>query len=159
MRQAPPVHVPVGFFPGAPVVSVALALLVVWGASQVVPLHEPLGGAHGLGLALGLVCGSLSLALGAREALRPGRLHWDGLAWWYTPATRLADAVDAMAVEPQVLWDVGDGLLLQLRSQEAGWQLPRYTWLSARQVQGLPPSGAPGRWHALRCALYGQDIL
>ena len=111
------------------------------------------------GVVLDVASSSQALALGAREALRPGRLHWDGLAWWYTPATRLADAVDAMAIEPQVLWDVGDGLLLQLRSQEAGWQLPRYTWLSARQVQGLPPSGAPGRWHALRCALYGQDIL
>ena len=158
MRQAPPVRVPVGFFLGARGVGLALALLAAWGWLQLVPLDALRWGVHGYGLALVLACAGVSWALADREALPPGRLHWDGQDWWYTPTTRLADAIDAIAVDPQVLWDTGGGLLLQLRSREAGWRLPRHTWLSARQVQGLGPEGA-GRWHGLRCALYGQDIL
>ena len=156
MRQAPPVRVPVGFFLGARVLSLVLALLAAWGGLQLVPLRWDV---HGPWLALLVVCAGLSLALAEREVLPPGRLHWDGQAWWYTPTTRWADAIDAMAVQPRVLWDSGGGLLLQLRSRDAGWHLARHTWLSARQVQGPGPVQAPGRWHALRCALYGQDIL
>jgi len=158
MRQAPPVRVPVGFFLGGWVVAGALALLAAGGALHALPPSEPRWGVHGLWLALGTVCAGMSLVLGRREALPPGRLRWDGQGWWYAPTGSREDAADEegadeLAVEPQVLWDAGGGLLLQLRSPEGRWRLPRHTWLSARQL----PS--PARWHGLRCALYGQDIL
>ena len=158
MRQAPPVLVPVGFFLGGPVVAGALALLAVWGALQALPPGEPRWGVHGLWLVLGIACAGVTLVWGRREALPPGRLRWDGQGWWYAATGACADGADEdgadeVPVEPQVLWDAGGGLLLQLRSPEAHWRLPRHTWLTAGQLQSA------ARWHGLRCALYGQDIL
>ena len=163
MRQAPPVRVPVGFFLGGPVVSGVLALLAVWGALQALPPGEPRWGLHGLWLTLCIACAGVTLVWGRREALPPGRLRWDGRGWWYAAMGAREDGADEQGadeqgadevpVEPQVLWDAGGGLLLQLRSPEALWRLPRHTWLTAGQLQ------SPARWHGLRCALYGQDIL
>lgn len=162
MRQAPPVRTPVGFFFAGwlMVLVLVLALLALCG----VWLAQPAGQTRWALLGLGLVCTGVSLALASREALPPGRLRWDGQAWWYAPASvrsgllegvGVRDGAQEVPVVPQVLWDTGSGLLLQLRSHEAGWRLPRHTWLSAAGVHAL----APGRWHRLRCALYGQDIL
>ena len=163
MRQAPPVRVPVGFFLGGPVVAGVLALLAVWGALQALPPGEPRWGLHGLWLTLCIACAGVTLVWGRREALPPGRLRWDGRGWWYAAMGAREDGADEQGadeqgadevpVEPQVLWDAGGGLLLQLRSPEALWRLPRHTWMTAGQLQ------SPARWHGLRCALYGQDIL
>ena len=159
MRQAPPVRMPVGFFLAGWLMVGVLALLALGG----VWLALPPGQTRWALLGLGLVCAAASLALAVREALPPGRLRWDGQAWWYAPASVRPGQLEGLGerdgaelpVEPRVLWDAGSGLLLQLRSPEAGWRLPRHTWLSATQAN----RPAAGRWHRLRCALYGQDIL
>ena len=153
MRQAPPVLVPVGFFLGAWAVAGVLALLAACAALQALPPGEPRWGAHGLGLALGIACGGASLVFCRREALPPGQLRWDGQGWWYAAMGSSAEGAGEVAVQPRVLWDAGGGLLLQLRSPEGLWRLPRHTWLTASQL----PSHS--HWHGLRCALYGQDIL
>ena len=130
-----------------------LALLAVWGALEALPPGQLRWDVHGLWLALGIVCAAVSLFLARREALPPGRLRGDGQDWWYAPSGARTGGADEVAVEPRVLWDAGGGLLLQLRSTEAIWRLPRHTWLTASRLE------SPSHWHGLRCALYGQDVL
>lgn len=149
MRSAPPVLVPVGRFvwgfrlPWVLAVGSGLLLWLTGHASAPSPRHILIGGLAWL------ACLSAAWYSLPREMLPPGLLGWDGEGWqWQQPGAQ------AMAVDVQVVSDVGSAMLIRVSSSAADsapWTRHRFCWLSAAQM--------PALWHGWRCAVHGRDIL
>jgi hypothetical protein len=159
MRSAPPVLVPVGRFVWGHALTLALAFIValplgyVWysaGASLT---------QGSLWLLLWGLGGLVSWWLGLREVLPSGTLAWDGEGWHHaSPA--LSGKVHAplpIPVTVHVLWDAGALMLVGVHVQgkscahDGRWNGQRFAFLRATDM--------PGQWHALRCAVYANDIF
>jgi len=149
MRSAPPVLVPVGRFVWGQRLPWVLAagsgslLWLTWHASAASSLQILTGGL------IWLACLLASWYRLRREMLPPGLLGWDGESWQLQQT-----GAQAMAVDVQVVWDLGSAMLIRVSASAADtalWPGPRYSWLSAAQM--------PALWHGWRCAVHGRDIL
>jgi hypothetical protein len=120
-----------------------LLLLLTWQASAATPVRVMIGGL------LWLVCLSASWYCLRREMVPTGLLGWDGEGWQLQQP-----GAQAMAVDVQVVWDLGSAMLIRVSASAADtapWAGHRYSWLSAAQM--------PALWHGWRCAVHGRDIL
>ena len=150
MHSAPPVLVSVGRFVWGARIAAALALITLLAALcwwvQVGAETQTL---FGLLLAW-LSMGVLSAWCWRRQSWPPGRLQWDGQAWWFERA-HAGSSPQAVAV--QAVWDGGSAMCLRLQALEEG--MPRgpagYACLRAREL--------PAAWHGLRCAVHQGDTL
>ncbi len=138
MRPAPAVTISIAtrraahLMGGLPLAfSVAGAL--IWGLRK---LDSP----ESMPMPAGLVASALLLAgiswLWRREVLS---LRWNRGLWFLAP-----NGGKEVEGDVTVLVDVGPWMLLRFRASRTGFA----RWLSAHRA------GAPGQWHALRCAVY-----
>ena len=155
MRDAPPVTLPAGRSPseawlriGLPLGLMGAGLLLTGLWAWQAPGWRPFVG----GLAW-LAYGAL-----AWRWRRPcgGLLRWDGQAWYWHADARFAPGVASQAegrpVTPEVTLDLQRLLLLRLHPRDppdpSRAEPQRWLWLT--------PAGDPGRWLALRRALYSR---
>jgi len=103
-----------------------------------------------IGIAAWCCAAALIAALAASVAqARPLVLRWDGRQWWRIPPGRPFDPAAAIGCEIDIALDLGDWLMLRLRSTFAA-EPRRAIWLPVQR------RGFDASWHGLRCALYAS---
>ncbi|MDR2991763.1 MAG: hypothetical protein LBU72_07560 [Burkholderiaceae bacterium] len=143
MNCPPPVRFPLGRSPQWGAVLAGVWLLALIPLVTALALHAPARSDILVLLVAFAVCISgTGLALRLWRGQVVGALVWNGAQWFLEKTGK--DGATAAIAPPAIRFDGQRWLLLHTRASRR----PIWLWIGR--------SAEPLRWHALRCALYGQ---